>query len=71
MIKCMKKMTRNEMKKPSELVKEEVREPISARVKESTMKTLEAEAKGLGVKTAALTAAVLDDYADWIRNKRN
>lgn len=65
----MKRMNRNEMKKPSDLVKDETREPISARVKQSTLRTIESEAKNLGVKTAALTAAILDNYADWLIEK--
>lgn len=67
----MKKMNLNEMKLPKDLVKDEARQPISARVKTSTLRNMENEAKKLKIKTAALTAAILDDYSDWLEKRRD
>ena len=62
-------MIRNEMKSPEELVSAEKRQPVSARIKEGSAKILKAEAKRLKVPVSSLFAAILDDYAEWVRRK--
>lgn len=54
-------------KSPQELVtRANKREPLSARVKSDTKKTLTKAAKTAGSSLSDLAAAILDDYADWL-----
>jgi uncharacterized protein (DUF1778 family) len=58
---------KNTKKSPEELVtRNHKREPLSARVKSDTKKTLEKAAKSAGTSLSDLAAAILDDYADWL-----
>ena len=66
-------MTKGKSTRPSqyrsldELVHESNdRVPLSTRVKSETKRLLGAEAKKRKVKTSAIAAAILDDYAGWL-----
>jgi hypothetical protein len=63
----MKKTNRYEMKTLDQLVTHDQREPVSTRIKESSVKVFKGEAKRLGVSVSSLLAAILDDYADWVK----
>jgi uncharacterized protein (DUF1778 family) len=47
----------------------EERTPVSARVKVQTKELLEKTAKEHGLSLALLISNVLDDYAEWLREK--
>ena len=49
--------------------KAEDRVPLSTRVKKETRKFLNDEAKARKIKLSALTAAILDQYVEQIRNQ--
>ena len=66
----MKKTNRYEMKTLDQLVTLDQREPVSARIKESSVKVFKSEAKRLGVSVSSLLAAILDDYAEWANGKK-
>lgn len=57
-------------KTPEELKSKIERVPLSTRVKEETRQILEKEAKKVKTSLSDLTAGILDEYADWLINKR-
>jgi len=63
----VKSETKVNYKSPDELIGDtEERSPLSTRVKKHTKAVLTKAAKEQNRKVAALAAAILDDYADWL-----
>lgn len=55
---------------PEEMISKERRQPISARVKESTLDYLTKEASKVDLSLSSLVEQVLDDYAEWLKEQR-
>jgi uncharacterized protein (DUF1778 family) len=67
----MRRIPETERKSPEMLDIKSKREPLSTRVKESTKVLLETAADKAGTTLSDLTAAILDDYADWLATLNN
>ena len=59
-------MSKAKFRHPSEMQGDEVKVPVSVRVKTSTRDELELVAKKHGLSLALLVSNVLDDYVMWL-----
>lgn len=55
---------------PQEMDTKEKRSPVSARIKDSTLKFLTAEASKANISVSSLIENVLDDYANWLKEQK-
>lgn len=67
----MRRMSETDRKTPEMLTTRAKREPLSTRVKETTKEILDAAAEKADTSLSDLTAAILDDYAEWYERSGN
>ena len=62
----MKRMSETDRKSPEMLAIKSKREPLSTRVKSESKKLLKSAAKEAKTSVSDLTAAIIDDYCEWL-----
>lgn len=62
----MQRMNKNGRKQPKLLITKTKRVPLSTRVKTNTKQTLMVAAKEAKTSVSDLTAAIVDDYCEWL-----
>ena len=65
----MKTMAESRRKSPADLTLKSKRTPLSTRVKSDTKRVLAQAAKTAKTTVSDLSAAILDDYAEWLKEQ--